>query len=138
MATTIGSIANVLKEELAPGIRESLADIDDVFKNIVSTSMGVERDGLGRTWQFIHTFETGLSGGYKIRSAAGPDVVSGLSNVVMFGTPQGYPSQAEVTSTAYLQKTITLKEGAGSLAIPTSTCGPTSSRQLSAAQSARR
>ncbi len=118
MATTIGSIANVLKEELAPGIRESLADIDDIFKNIVSTSMGVERDGLGRTWQFIHTFETGLSGGYKIRSAAGPNVVSGLNNVTMFGTPQGYPSQAEVTSAAYLQKTITLKEGAGSLAIP--------------------
>lgn len=118
MADTIGSIANVLKEELAPGIRESLVDIDDVFKNIVSTSMGVERDGLGRTWQFIHTFETGLSGGYKIRSAAGPNVVSGLDNLTMFGTPQGYPSQAEVTSAAYLQKTITLKEGAGSLAIP--------------------
>ena len=118
MATTIGSIANVLREELAPGIRESLADIDEVFKNIVSTSMGVERDGLGRTWQFIHTFETGLSGGYKIRSAAGPNVVSGLNNVTMLGTPQGYPSQAEVTSAAYLQKTITLKEGAGSLAIP--------------------
>lgn len=118
MATTIGSIANVLREELAPGIRESLADIDEVFKNIVSTSMGVERDGLGRTWQFIHTFETGLSGGYKIRSAAGPNVVAGLNNVTMLGTPQGYPSQAEVTSAAYLQKTITLKEGAGSLAIP--------------------
>lgn len=118
MATTIGSIANVLREELAPGIRESLADIDEIFKNIVSTDMGVERDGLGRTWQFIHTFETGLSGGYKIRSAAGPNVVGGLNNVTMFGTPQGYPSQAEVTSAAYLQKTITLKEGAGSLSLP--------------------
>ena len=118
MATTIGSIDNVLKEELAPGIRESLPDLDQVFKFIMSTSVGVERDGLGRTWQFIHTFETGLAGGYKIRSAAGPDVVSGINNVTMFGTPQGFPSQAEVTAAAYLQKIIVLKEGVGSISVP--------------------
>lgn len=114
----IDALDKVIKEELSPGIRESLPDIDDVFKEIVTTSMGVERDGLGRDWKFIHTFETGLSGAYAVRSAAGSSIVSSLDNVNMFDAPQGFPTYTEATATSFLQKTITLKEGFGNIAIP--------------------
>ena len=113
----IDAIDKILKEELSPGIRESLPDLDPVYKKIRSTSMGVERDGLGRDWKFIQTFETGLSGAYAIR-AAGGSTVNALTQTSTFDAPQGFPTYSEATATNFLQRTITLKEGYGNIAVP--------------------
>lgn len=123
MATPQSALSNVIKEELAPGIRTARIKEDPVWARIQSSSMGVTREGLGRDWKFIQSFVAGGDfGAYEFSTAA---VLAGgtlgfeeAGVVGQFGAGNGFPTRTESTNPAFFQKTITLKEARGNMFIP--------------------
>lgn len=131
MATYSSLVAQMERttvEDFGSTIRDATHDIDPWSKKLVESNMGVTRDGLGRGWQKIQVFKTGLGGAASWRSVAGPaptvpnsSTDSALGDTLQFaiyGTPQTFPPATEHTVPAYVQKSCTLKEMYGSFTVP--------------------
>lgn len=121
MGSAVSALASVVKEEIAPGIREQRIKLDPVWEDIIVSSTGVTRDGIGRDWKFIQAFESGDSGAYEFTPAAtlaGANLAFDNPTVGQFGTPVGFPGRTESTNPAFFQKTVTLKEARGNLFVP--------------------
>jgi len=119
-ATSIATLANVLKEELSFVRAESEPEVDGIFSKFENSSAGVER-GVGRTWQVLHTFSTGLAGGFKNVLASGPstaDTTATGQSLAWGSSPRTFPALTEVTAPNYFQRTLTLVQGMGNLALP--------------------
>ena len=79
-ATAVGSISAYVKEELSYVRKECEPEVDGVFSEMYSTSMGVSRSigrsndasGAGATWDVIVSFSTGVAGAFRNVAATGP------------------------------------------------------------------
>ncbi len=120
MATILGNLDNMLREELGPGVREMLPEIDPIFSKINSSSIGVSRDEIGRGYQVKHTFVTSLAGAYKWQAALASDVSASPSTSVMYDntTIRAFPTHTEATNPGIITRTITLTQGAGTIVFP--------------------
>lgn len=130
MATTtlIGALANLLREEIPNGIEDSLPGLDKTALQIKRSNMGVERSGIGRSWQVKHTLSSSiLAGGMSWRLASGPsggvawDGTSGNGTFTGYNssTPQNYLGITETLNPGTIQRTLTLVQGHGNVHIPT-------------------
>lgn len=119
-ATTLsGGISYTIEEDLSMGIQESLPKLDNIFKYLFQTWMGVEREGIGRDWQVIHTFSESLSGAFKWTSMAGSAVDQDtLTHALIPTATRAYPGLEDSVLPRYLQKKVTLVEGLGNLFVP--------------------
>lgn len=121
--TALGSISNIIRQELAYVKKEVEPEIDGIFSKMYTTSAGVSQ-GLGRDFKVIHTFATGVAGSFKNVTAAGPATLdtahtSGTGQTMQWNiTPRVFPGLADTTSPGFVQKTITLVEGMGSFNLP--------------------
>lgn len=117
------ALSNILKVEISKGIREQRTKIDPVWEDIVSTSQGVVRDGMGQKWQFVQAFVSGTAGAFEFMgpptgpSYTYPGGAAALDTGVL-GTPQGFPARLESVVPAFFQRTITLREGRGNVYVP--------------------
>ena len=122
MANLTDALSAVVKEEIPRGIREQRIKLDPVWTDIISTSMGVHREGLGRDWKFLQTYTTGLSGAYQFEANAileGADTTGPFgTNANQFGAGVGFPDRTETTAPTFFQQTVTLKEARGNLTVP--------------------
>jgi hypothetical protein len=120
-ATVIGSISQYIREELSYSKKETAPQVDGVFSRIYETSRGVKM-GIGRNWQVLVTFTTGLAGGFKNVSAAGPSTLdqasTGQANMWDSTTLRSYPTVGQVATPATVQKTLTLVQGMGAFLLP--------------------
>lgn len=122
----VATLERTTTEDFGRTIRDATHDIDPWSKNLVESSMGVTRDGLGRGWTKICVFKTGLGGAASWRSVAGPAPTAPTSgNAVdlnaqfgIYGSPQTFPAASEHTVPAYVQASATLKEMYGSFTVP--------------------
>ena len=122
MAATdaIGSISKIVREELSYVKKEVEPEVDGIFSKIYETTNGVST-GIGRSWQVIHTFSTGVAGAFKNVPAAGPATVDAANTgqSFMWATgPRTFPGLTQQTAPGYVQKTLTLVEGMGNFTIP--------------------
>lgn len=119
MATITDAVALTLEEKIVPTIFESLWDLDPVYPMIRRSSMKVVRNqGLGKGWQVLKTWATGVAGGAKFLSVAGGNVLSGPLGFNMYDTPQSFQAVDEVTAPAFLQTNVTLIEHRGNFYLP--------------------
>lgn len=134
MATLIGFVQKQLLEELSPGLRESLPDIDPVMGRLCLSSKNVTRDSISRDWKAIHTFDTtgvtglamavpnggGLGASMTQTGSMTVDGSPGQNPYSLFGGAQMtvWPAADMLPANAYYQKTIELKKHIASCAIP--------------------
>jgi len=118
-------ISRSLREELVPGLRESLPGVDPVMGRLCTTSQNVVRENIGRDWKVIHTFDnTGVTGLSYTTSPNGGTVLAdgspGNLGYSLFGGSQmtQWPTADQMPSNSYLQRTITLKKNITSCPIP--------------------
>lgn len=119
MATITDAIQLTLEQKIVPTIFESLWELDPVFPLIQRSSMNVVRNrGIGRGWQVLKTWASGVAGGAKFASAQGGNVVSGPNNFNVYDTPQTFQAVDETTSPAFIQSNVTLIEHRGNFYLP--------------------
>lgn len=116
----------IIKEELSFVMRESEPETDGILGKVLTTSEGVGESELGRQWKVIHTFATGLAGGFKDVDALGPQTFTDLggggivrSNLDFTNAAyRAFPSASEQSTPGFVQRTIQLVQGMGNLTIP--------------------
>jgi hypothetical protein len=119
MATITDAVALTLEQKIVPTIFESLWDLDPVYPMIRRSSMNVVRNrGIGRGWQVLKTWVTGVAGGAKFMSVAGGNTLSGPLGFNMYDTPQSFQAVDEVTAPAFIQSNVTLIEHRGNFYLP--------------------
>ena len=122
MAQVVDSTAiqNIVREEISPGIQESLPDIDGIFRTMKSTSMGVVRNtGIGRDYKVKHNFTASLAGAFFWKaSPLGSTVNSNVSPPVMWDTLVAFPGADEATNMGTVQRELQLVQGTGNFFLP--------------------
>jgi len=121
------ALSKIVKEELAPTIREMRIKLDPVWSEIFVSSQGVKTEGLGRDWKYKFPCVVGLSGAYQFSDAAfltgadlayGPVTEASPDNSVVFGAGKGFPTRIESTAPSFFDITMTLKEARGNIFMP--------------------
>ncbi len=119
MATITDAVQLTLEQKIVPTIFESLWELDPVYPMIKRSSMGVVRNrGIGRGWEILKTWTTGVAGGAKFLSVAGGNVLSGPLGFTSYDTPQSFQAVDEVTAPAFVQSNVTLIEHRGNFYLP--------------------
>jgi hypothetical protein len=119
MATITDAVQLTLEQKIVPTIFESLWELDPVYPMIRRSSMNVVRNrGIGRGWQVLKTWVTGVAGGAKFMSAQGGNTLSGPLGFNMYDTPQSFQAVDEVTAPAFVQTNVTLIEHRGNFYLP--------------------
>lgn len=120
MANVVDSLEDVVREELSPGIDESLPDTSGVFRDIRGTSMGVNRrDSIGRDFYVKHNFTASLAGAFQWKSSSyGSAVNAYVAPPVVWGTPQAFPSSTESANMGVVQRELQLVQGSGNFFLP--------------------
>lgn len=119
MANLNSTISKYLREEIGPGIRESLPALDNLWSKLHTTYMGVTSDGIGRDYKVIHPFYEGLSGAVQWVAAGGEDVyATQMTHGVIPGTPRVFPGLDQSVMPGAFNKTITLTELLANVFIP--------------------
>lgn len=120
-ATAIGSISKIVREELSFAKYEVEPEVDGIFTKMYTTSSGVTR-GIGRSWQVIVTFATGVAGAFKNVPAAGvttkDQALTGQVSQWDTSTFRTFPGVGAQTQPGYVQKTATLVQGMGIFSLP--------------------
>jgi len=117
----LGALDKILEEDLSEGVRDSLPALDSLWKDLFTNSMGVTRDGIGRTFQVIHTFLEGLSGAIKWVTNAGPNMLMDQANTVRtdrFNATTSFPGMIEHATPGHFQKKVTLAKAMGNVIVP--------------------
>jgi len=124
MATIADAISDTLREELSPMLDESLFEVDPLMRKIERSSIGVERDAVGRNWQKVQTFITSLAGAIKAEadSAINGDTLTygggDGDTAVIYGQSTTWPGITETVAPGFAQRTITLKRWKGNIFLP--------------------
>lgn len=119
MANLNSTISKYLREEIGPGIRDSLPALDGLWSKMHTTYMGVTSDGIGRDYKVIHPFYEGLSGAVQWVAAGGEDVyATQMTHGVIPGTPRVFPGLDQSVMPGAFNKTITLTELLANVFIP--------------------
>ncbi len=120
MATTaIAALSQLIHEELSLSKKDLEPGVDGIFEKMYTSSAGVERD-VGRTWQKILTFVTGLAGSFKNVDIVGHGADARATGQVhnWDASPRVYPGLTNQPFSGSVQKKITLVEGMGTMHIP--------------------
>ena len=121
--TLLNTLDNLIEEDFGTTVLDATKDIDPWSKNLISNTMGVTTQGLGRGWKKIQVFKTGLAGAASWRSVSGPasptNTTGDTQQFMLLGTAQTFPGLAESTVPAYCQVNATLKEMYGIFHVPT-------------------
>jgi len=125
MAYAIDALDNLIREELPSVVYESLIEIAPVYKYIKRTSMGVKRSGIGRGWEVLHLFGTGVAGLMGNANPAGPAMFDSTrypqSRVLDYDTAGNltpFPAAAEAPHQYVLKRTLQLHKSTGNFSIP--------------------
>lgn len=121
--TLLETLDRTVTEDFGKSIMAASHDEDPWSSNLINSSMGVSRDGLGRGWQKFQVFKQGLGGAARWRPVTGNSITTSQDDnqFAIYGTaaPQTFPDLDEQTAPTYVQANITLKEMAGSFPVPT-------------------
>lgn len=123
--TVVENLNYILREELAPGVRESLPAVDGIFERIKSSSMGVQRDtGVGRGYYVKHNFVASVGGAYKFRANPYGSTTRAMGASGAYGpvrvldTINTFPGAKESANVGIIQRQLQLVAGAGNFFLP--------------------
>lgn len=124
---TTGVLENQIREELPAVLNECLPAIAPIYNMIEQTSIGVERDTMGRGWEVIHLFSTGVAGLMESSDPLGPTMlnITGNQLTVLDGiTAAGaasmvpFPTANESPHTSSIKRTLALSMSTGNFSMP--------------------
>jgi hypothetical protein len=119
MASISEGIQLTLEQKIVPTIFESLWELDPIYPMMARSSTNVVRNrGIGRGWNVLKTWVSGVAGGAKFTSPVGGNIVAGTNNFTMYDTPQSFQAVDEVTAPAFIQTTLQLIEHRGNFYLP--------------------
>lgn len=123
MAVTyaIDTLDHFLREELPAVINESLPDIAPVYKYIKTSNLGVKRSDIGRDWNVLHLFSTGLAGliqNSDPRGATFRDNATYTQAQVVNAGIDVFPAATAAPHALTLKRTLTLGLTTGNFNIP--------------------
>lgn len=119
LQTVSAGIQFLIKQDIGPGVRDALTEIDRTFEQIKNDSISVERDHIGRGWQAVHTFLTSVAGNLKASGPmGGDDFLTDDKPFNVHSTPETFPTVAGGISPGFMQRTIPLQEWMGNMFIP--------------------
>lgn len=126
MSTLMTTVSQILRQEIDQGIPDSLPELDPAFKQIARSSVGVERNGIGRDWKKLQVFSGSLAGAHSWRSALGPAPsldgadAAATSGPSLFGagTLRTWQSVDNIASPGFVTRTISLVQGYGNFHVP--------------------
>lgn len=118
MATLVAELSQIVEEDLTRGVPSSLPALDSLWNGLFTTAMGVTSDGIGRDFQVIHTFRTGVSGAIKWVAIAGPASDTGFTQVNTTDANDTFPGLDEHAGPGHVQKKVTLAKAMGNVLIP--------------------
>jgi hypothetical protein len=110
----------IVEERLSPGIRDSLPALDDLWNDLFTSSMGVNREDIGRDYQVVHTFAEGVSGSIKWVSVQGQSEQFASSHIRGYADAGlvSFPGLNDQVSPGYFQKKLTLAKAMGNMLVP--------------------
>jgi len=117
MATITDAVSLTIEEKIVPTIFEALWGLDPIYPMFSRSWENVKNTGIGRGWQILKTFSTGVAGGAKFQSVAGSDVVSG-DHYNVYGTPQSFQGIDETSNVGFHQAAVSLIEHRGNFYLP--------------------
>ena len=126
MAQAVDILDDLVREELPRMLVEIEPTVAPVFDKIKRTSFGVKsQDGLGKGYQVIHIYNTGMSGLFESADPYGPDMTDVTSNqmqILAEGTAASglaiFPTATEVPHTGEVKRTLKLHKVVGNYSIP--------------------
>lgn len=121
MANLSTALSKMVKEELAPTIKEMRIKLDPIWQDIFVSSMGVTSEGLGRDWTFKFPCVSGLGGAYRFEPntfPSGPSMAAEGDDYGILPAPNSFPGRLEATVPAWFDITLKLKEARGNIFLP--------------------
>ena len=128
MAQAIAALDNLVREELPMMITEAGPQIAPVFDKIKRTALGVKKQtGLGRGYNVIHLYETGVAGMIESADPLGPhmETITGtqvrrLSQTTAHAASHLtiFPKASESPHMGDIKRTLTLHKVVGNFSIP--------------------
>lgn len=135
MAALSEAITSIVMEDLAPGVRDGLIEIDDFFRMLLDDNVSSFRDEhVGRNWKIIHVFLVSLAGHIRAQRNMRGDTLDYVGDTSMVygayeasdvpsGRPQGsnlatWPGVAWGLAPGYVSRTIELKRWRGTMYVP--------------------
>ncbi len=126
MAQAIDLLNDIVREELPAMLVEIEPEVAPLFSDIKRTSMGVKtQDGLGKGYQVIHIYNTGLAGAFESADPLGPGMTSISGNqaqILALGTAETnldiFPSAQSIPHTGEVKRTLTLHKIVGNYSCP--------------------
>ena len=95
-----------------------LPSLDPVSQRICTSSVGVQRSGIGRSFKVIHQFETSLAGGFKWDNTLSGDVETNPTTSHVYDAPNTFPTYTTASALGTVQRELTLVSGKGTFALP--------------------
>jgi hypothetical protein len=128
MAYAISALDDFIREELPRVIYESLPNVMPLVRYVDQTTDGVTRSGIGRGWQVIHLYGTGVAGSFEYSEPGGPamvDLSAGASGqqvgILNFGTGGDllpFPNANQSPHTSSLKRSLYLHLMTGNFSVP--------------------
>ena len=117
-STVMEALDMYIKEELPLQTIETGPEIDPIYTRQVRTSEGVESAKVGRGWQFMHSFSSGVSGQYEPRATTGGVPYTNATGSVFYSSQIGFPNPAETPHVTTVTRILTLNCHHGNYSLP--------------------
>jgi len=126
MAQAVDLLSDLVREELPQMLVELEPEVAPVFERIARTSLGVKsQEGLGKGYQVIHIYDTGMAGSFESADPLGPGMTAVSGNqaqMLALGSAASglavFPAAASVPHTGEVKRTLTLHKVVGNYSIP--------------------
>jgi hypothetical protein len=127
----VEALQTIAVEDLSPGIRETLPDIDPIFNLIYDSWEGVDRNEIGRpavdangalvygsTWVKRWIWKASGGGAFKYTNPS-PDIVTATGDHHrVYASNSGFPGITDFVHGSFANPYVGLKEGRGTLIAP--------------------
>lgn len=119
VSTVMAAYDVYIQEELPSQIIETGPKVDPIYSYQVRTSENVVSKGIGRGWEFMHAFSSGVSGAIQPRANTGGAPYTNTENVVFHNTQLGHPNPNEMPHVTTVNRILDLNCHFGNYSIPT-------------------
>lgn len=119
-STLVNAISDAIEEILQVGPPGN-PPLDDHYMSLRSTTMGVERTGIGRDFKVVHAIRSGISSPFRWTSKVlGADPMDSLNQGIHVPTDKytAYPGLAKASWQGIISREVQLARGQGTIFLP--------------------
>ena len=115
--TPLAVLDSMVREELPAASIETLNITDPLYSLVKTTTDGVKSGGIGRGWNIMHRFHSGVSGLYEPSTVTGGTIRNDALRVDIRNTPTGFPNPSETPHISHYVRQAFLHGHRGNYAV---------------------